>query len=123
MATGAQATVFEAVSAALPSLPTPQVVDILEFIYAQHSGSSFNPDNTSKAPAIIEFLEQRPFAATPAGVTSLACLARHALSKSEGKGNSPEHQLWLLAIAFRGQGNFKAPLGTAHGFFDPPRTR
>ena len=97
MATGAQAAVFEAVSAALPHLPEPQVVDMLEFIYAQHSGSNFNPDNTSKASAIIEFLERRPFAATQPGVDSLACLARHALSKSEGQGNSPEHQLWLLA--------------------------
>jgi hypothetical protein len=88
--------IFDAVKAALPALPTPRVVDMLEFMYAQHSGSSFNPDNTSKAAAIIEFLEARPFPATGEGVTSLAALARHALSRSEGQANSPEHQLWLL---------------------------
>jgi len=84
------------VKTALPDLPTPRVVDMLEFIYAQHSGSSFNPDNTSKASSIIEFLEARPFPATKEGVASLAALARHALGKSEGQANSPEHQLWLL---------------------------
>jgi len=84
--------------AALPSLPPDRMVDILEFIAAQHSGSSFNPDNTDKALEIAAFLQQRPFSVTQPGVASIARLARHALGSARGDdaGNTPEHQLWLL---------------------------
>ena len=91
------AKVLEAITAALPELAEHEVIDILEFIHVQHGGSSFNPDNTAKAAAIIGFLNARPFAGSARGVSSLAKLARHALTQSEGSGNSPEHQLWLLS--------------------------
>ena len=50
-----------------------------------------------KALEIAAFCHKSPFAVSKAGVSSLARFARHALGKSEGTGNTPEHQLWLLA--------------------------
>lgn len=82
---------------ALPGLPAERMVDMLEFIATQHSGRNFNPDNTEKALEIAAFCQKSPFAVSKAGVSSLARFARHALGASEGAGNSPEHQLWLLA--------------------------
>mmetsp|Transcript_7141 Transcript_7141/g.14021 ORF Transcript_7141/g.14021 Transcript_7141/m.14021 type:complete len:204 (-) Transcript_7141:192-803(-) len=89
--------VFEAVCEAIPGLPTENVVALLDFIHVQHSGSNFNPDNTHRASEIIDFVERTPFVVSASGVDSLACLARHALARSEGHGNTAEHQLWLLA--------------------------
>lgn len=101
-ATGAPDTVAtlaacsECVFAALPSLPAERMVDLLEFIAAQHSGSSFNPDNTARALDVAAFLQARPYPASKPGVAALARLARHALGSSSGSAKSAEHQLWLL---------------------------
>jgi len=82
---------------ALPHLPSERMVDLLEFVATQHSGSSFNPDNMHKALEIAAFVQRRPFSVTKPGVASVARLARHALgSKTDDKANTPEHQLWLL---------------------------
>ena len=95
--------VRNALFAALPSHPVEMLVALLEFICVQHSGSSFNPDNTEKAIEIAAFVndksskaKERRFPVTPTGVASLAKLARHALGSSDGTGKSAEHQLWLL---------------------------
>ena len=94
-------------------------MDLLEFIAAQHSGSSFNPDNTSKALEIAAYVQRRPFAITKPGVAAIARLARHALGSSNGQGNSAEHQLWLLTS---GALNTAAAIcefdGNAVAFFD-----
>jgi len=88
-------------SEALPGLPAPHLVDLLDFVHVQHSGSCFSADNTGRADAIVAFLSERPFAVTEAGVDALVRLARHALVRSEalagGRATSAEHQLWLLA--------------------------
>ena len=88
-----QKALFEA----LPSLPPDRLVDLLEFVAVQHSGSSFNPDNTPRGLEIAAFCKERPFAGTRAGVAALARLASHALGSSDGRGQSAEHQLWLLS--------------------------
>lgn len=88
--------VQKALFEALPTHGAERLVDLLEFIAVQHSGSSFNPDNTAKALDIAAFVKKRPFAVSQTGVASLAKLARHALGSSDGKATSAEHQLWLL---------------------------
>ena len=90
--------VRDALIEALPNLAEAELVDLLEFVYTQHSGSNFNADNTSKAHATAVFVESRPFAISKRGVASLCKLARYSLEKSEGKPkeNNAEHQLWLL---------------------------
>jgi hypothetical protein len=94
------------ITEALQDTPEKDLVDLLDFIEVQFSGSSFNPDNLGRADAISQFLRERPFAATERGVDALACLASFALGKSEeltrslgptGRAAAPEQQLWLLA--------------------------
>ena len=63
-----QERVAEAVFEALPDLPEQQLVDLLDFVFTQHSGSSFNPDNTEKKQEIVRFVEERPFAVSERGV-------------------------------------------------------
>ena len=89
---------------ALPDTAEAELVDLLDFIQVQHSGSSLNPDNTSCADAIVNFVRQRPFAASQRGVEALARLARHAAGAAERREGAaggappitPEHHLWLL---------------------------
>ena len=50
--------------------PSEQLVDMLEFVATQHSGSSFNADNTEKALEIAAFCRQRPFAVSASGCGS-----------------------------------------------------
>ena len=45
-----------------------ELIDLLDFIFTQHSGSAFNPDNTEKKDEIVQFLEGRPFASSERGV-------------------------------------------------------
>ena len=120
--------VRDALIEALPNLAEAELVDLLEFVYTQHSGSNFNADNTSKAHATAVFVESRPFAISKRGVASLCKLARYSLEKSEGKPkeNNAEHQLWLLmsgalntaaAIAdFDGDGTIDIVLGKSGDF-------
>ena len=113
--------VRDALIEALPNLAEAELVDLLEFVYTQHSGSNFNADNTSKAHATAVFVESRPFAISKRGVASLCKLARYSLEKSEGKPkeNNAEHQLWLL---MSGALNTAAAIadfdGDAAGMFD-----
>ena len=88
--------IHDALVTALPALPPSKLVDLLEFIAVQHV-ASFNPDNTGKALEIAAFCKRSPFAVSRPGVAALARLARHSLGLSEGRPQSPEHQLWLLA--------------------------
>lgn len=90
------ARVQQALFEALPGLQVERLVELLEFIAVQHSGSNFNPDNQDKALEIAAFCQKSSYPVSKAGVSGLARLARHALGKSDGKGNSAEHQLWLL---------------------------
>jgi hypothetical protein len=90
---------------ALGGLAEPSLVDLLDFVVAQHSGSSFDPDNTRCVAALSRLLAARPFAVSEEGVDALAQLAAHALgragqsSSTAGRATSPDHQLWLLASA------------------------
>ena len=43
-----QERVAEVVFEALPDLQEQELIDLLDFIFTQHSGSAFNPDNTPK---------------------------------------------------------------------------
>ena len=89
-----QGALFEA----LPGLKTKEMVELLEFIATQHSGSNFQPDNQSKALEIAAFCRDNEFPVSRQGVAALARLARHALGSSTGdSATSTEHQLWLLA--------------------------
>ena len=72
------------------------MVELLEFIAVQHSGSNFNPDNQEKALEIAAFCKKHAFPCSAQGVAALARLARHALGSGSGESSSPEHQLWLL---------------------------
>ncbi len=116
-----QQQVAESVFEALPDLQEDELVELLDFVFQQHSGGAFNPDNTPKKEAIVRFVKERPFAVSERGVArrahpdtarsryvalcthaalrrgSLCKLSRHCLQKSEAKGNSAEHQLWLLS--------------------------
>ena len=104
---------------ALPKYREEQLVDLLEFVAAQHSGRNFNPDNSSKALDICNFLRRRPFAASPAGVAAIARLARHALGSSTGDQASAEHKLWLLTSgALNTAAAIRAHNGDALAFFD-----
>lgn len=95
------------------------MIDVLEFVAAQHSGSSFNPDNTPKALEIAAYIQRRPFAVTKEGVASIARLARHALGSSSDGGRSAEHQLWLLTSgALNTAAGVHAFDGDAVSFFD-----
>ena len=53
---------------ALPDLQEDELVELLDFIFQQHSGSAFNADNTAKREAIVQFVEERPFAVSERGV-------------------------------------------------------
>lgn len=110
--------------AAVPLLQPELMVDMLEFVAAQHSGKNFEPGkNVDRAPEIIEFLKKSPFAVTREGIKSLAALARHALEKSteqgkEGNANTAEHQLWLLTSgALNTAAAISAHGGDAEAFF------
>ena len=61
-------SVFEA----LPDLQEEELVELLDFIFQQHSGGAFNPDNTPKKEAIVQFVKERPFAVSERGVTRRA---------------------------------------------------
>ena len=95
---------LEILEQALPDTAEAELVDLLDFIQVQHSGSSLNPDNTRCADAIVDFVRQRPFAASQRGVEALARLARHAAGAAERREGAaggappitPEHHLWLL---------------------------
>ena len=63
-----QERVAEVVFEALPDLQEQELIDLLDFIFTQHSGSAFNPDNTEKKDEIVQFLEGRPFASSERGV-------------------------------------------------------
>ena len=62
-AANAEATVMQAcakcVFEALPKLREEQLVDVLEFVAAQHTGTNFNPDNASKALEVCAFVRRR----------------------------------------------------------------
>ena len=116
-----QQQVAESVFEALPDLEEQELVELLDFVFQQHSGGAFNPDNTAKKEVIVGFVNERPFAVSERGVTrrappdtarsrfvalctyaalcrsSLCRLSRHCLQKSEAKGNSADNQLWLLS--------------------------
>ena len=80
---------------ALPGLPAERMVDMLEFIATQHQAATSTwttPRRRWRSPPA----RSHP-CRSKAGVSSPARFARHALGASEGAGNSPEHQLWLLA--------------------------
>lgn len=105
-AAGVQQKLTSMVTEALNDTPVQDLVDLLDFIEVQFSGSCFNPDNTGRADAIAAFLHDRPFAVTQRGVDTLARLSSFALGKSEeltrslgstGRAVAPEQQLWLLA--------------------------
>ena len=107
---------------ALTDVPPETLVDLLEFVACQHSGSSFNPDNFDKALEIAAFCSKRPFAVSKPGVACLAKLARHALGCSTGTGNTPEHQLWLLtSSALNTAAAINEHEGGAAGFFEACR--
>ena len=75
MADGApslQQQVAESVFEALPDLQEEELVELLDFIFQQHSGGAFNPDNTPKKEAIVRFVKERPFAVSERGVTRRA---------------------------------------------------
>ena len=57
-------SVFEA----LPDLQEHELVELLDFIFQQHSGSAFNPDNTAKKETIVRFVKERPFAVSERGI-------------------------------------------------------
>ena len=57
-----------AVFAALPDLEEQDLVDLLDFVFVQHSGKSFNPDNTAKKVEIVSLVQARPFAVSQRGV-------------------------------------------------------
>ena len=93
---------------ALPHLSESDLIDLLDFMEVQFSGSCFNPDNTARSDEVVSFLHDRPFAISSSGVDALACLASHTLRESErvalnfgatGRATSAEHQLWLLATS------------------------
>ena len=122
-AANAEATVMQAcakcVFEALPKLREEQLVDVLEFVAAQHTGTNFNPDNASKALEVCAFVRRRPFAVTAEGVAALARLARHALGSSTGNEKSTEHKLWLLtSCALNTAAAIRAHDGDALVFFD-----
>ena len=84
---------------ALPQLREAELVDILEFIAAQHSGNNFNADNSAKALDVCAFVQKRPFAVSKEGVAAIARLARHALGSAPGDEKTAaqtEHKLWLI---------------------------
>lgn len=67
-----QQQVAESVFEALPDLQEEELVELLDFIFQQHSGGAFNPDNTPKKEAIVRFVKERPFAVSEHGVTRRA---------------------------------------------------
>ena len=122
-AANAEAAVMQAcakcVFEALPKLREEQLVDVLEFVAAQHTGKNFSPDNASKALEVCAFVRRRPFAVTAEGVAALARLARHALGSSTGNEKSTEHKLWLLTSgALNTAAAIRAHDGDALVFFD-----
>ena len=52
----------------LPHLSEDKLVDMLEFIAIQHTGSQFQSDNSGQAKAISDFVGRRPFAVSKTGV-------------------------------------------------------
>jgi hypothetical protein len=115
--------VQQAVFEALPGLAVENLVELLEFIAVQHSGSNFNADNQSKALEIAAFCRTKTFACSTQGVASLARLARHALGSGNGEATSAEHQLWLLASgALNTAAAVRAHDGDAVSCFDTIRT-
>ena len=67
-----QQQVATAVFEALSDLQEDELVELLDFIFQQHSGSAFNPDNTAKKEAIVRFVKERPFAVSERGVARRA---------------------------------------------------
>jgi len=76
-----QQQVAESVFEALPDLEEQELVELLDFVFQQHSGGAFNPDNTPKKEVIVGFVNERPFAVSERGVTRRAPLdtAAHGL--------------------------------------------
>ena len=67
-----QQQVAESVFEALPDLEEQELVELLDFVFQQHSGGAFNPDNTPKKEVIVGFVNERPFAVSERGVTRRA---------------------------------------------------
>ena len=53
-----QQQVAESVFEALPDLEEQELVELLDFVFQQHSGGAFNPDNTPKKEVIVGFVNE-----------------------------------------------------------------
>lgn len=89
----AQQTLESTLLDCLPDLSEDKLVDMLEFIAVQHTGSPFSADNIAQAEAISEFVTNRPFAVTKTGVARCDCVARatqlQRLARSYPKDQAP----------------------------------